>query len=274
MTGADHGGGEAIDPADLLAVAVDAGEAAAAFLMDGLHRERTHVTTKSSLTDMVTEMDQRSEALIVERVTAARPDDGLLGEEGATRTGTTGVVWVIDPLDGTTNYLYGHPGFSVSIAAVAGGATVAGVVVDPVHGETYTATAGGGSRCNDRQLSGPRPGVLPETLVGTGFAYDAGRRALQGQVVAALLPQIRDLRRGGGAAVDLCLVAQGRLDAYFERGLAPWDLAAGGLIAQEAGATVGGFDGGPAGPDGVLAAHPGLFDVLAERLRAAGAAEA
>ena len=263
-----------VDPVDLLVLAVEAGEAAAAFLMEGLHRERTLVATKSSATDMVTEMDQRSEAMIVDHLLAARPADGLLGEEGASKSGTSGIVWVIDPLDGTTNYLYGHPGFSVSIAAVAGDVTLAGVVVDPVHGETYTATTGGGSRVNGRPLTGPRPGGLPEALVGTGFSYDPARRARQGQVVAAMLAQIRDLRRGGGAAVDLCLVAQGRLDAYYERGLAPWDLAAGCLIAQEAGAIVGDFDGGIAGPHGALAAHPDLFDLLAERLRAAGAADA
>ena len=255
----------------LVALATEVGEAAAALLLDGLHRDRTLVATKSSGTDMVTEMDQRSEALIVERLLAARPDDGVLGEEGTDLAGTSGVVWVIDPLDGTTNYLYGYPGFSVSIAAMAGDEALAGVVVDPLHAETFTATAGGGSRCNGRPLDGPRPCALPDALVATGFSYDPDRRARQGLAMAALLPQVRDLRRGGGAAVDLCWVARGRVDAFFERGLAPWDLAAGALIASEAGARVADPSGGSPGAGGVLAAHPALFATLAERLVAAGA---
>lgn len=258
----------------LLALATETGEAAAALLLDGLGRARTHVTTKSSGTDMVTEMDRGSEALIVERLLTARPDDGVLGEEGSQIQGTSGVTWVIDPLDGTTNYLYGYPGFSVSIAAVADGSTVVGVVVDPIHRETFAAAAGGGARCNGERLAGPRSCPLGEVLLGTGFSYDPARRARQGEAIAAVLPRVRDLRRGGGAAVDQCWVGRGRLDAFFERGLAPWDLAAGALIAVEAGARVGDLDGGPAGGHGVLAAHPDRFDELAACLRAAGAADA
>lgn len=258
----------------LLRLAVEVGEEAAALLLDGLHRQRTLVATKSSSTDMVTEMDRRSEALIVERLLAARPDDGLLGEEGAERTGTSGVTWVIDPLDGTTNYLYGHPGFSVSIAAVTDAGTLAAAVVDPIHRETWTATSGDGARCNGAALSGPAPGPLGEVLLATGFSYDPARRARQGAVLAAVLPQVRDVRRGGAAAVDLCWVAGGRVDAFYERGLAPWDLAAGALIAAEAGARVADLDGAVAGGDGVLAAHPDRFDGLAACLLAAGAAQA
>ncbi len=263
-----------MEPSALLALATETGEAAAALLLDGLGRARTHVGTKSSGTDMVTEMDRASEALIVERLLTARPEDGILGEEGADVRGTSGVTWVIDPLDGTTNYLYGYPGFSVSIAALRGDVTVAGVVVDPIHRETFTAVAGGGARCNGERLAGPRSCPLGEVLLGTGFSYDPARRARQGEAIAAVLPQVRDVRRGGGAAVDQCWVGRGRLDAFFERGLAPWDLAAGALIAAEAGARVGDLDGGPAGGHGVLAAHPDRFDELATCLREAGAADA
>ena len=263
-----------IDADALLALAVEVGEAAAAMLLDGLHRQRTLVATKSSTTDMVTEMDQRSEALIVEHLLGARPDDGILGEEGTERSGSSGVTWVIDPLDGTTNYLYGYPGFSVSIAAVGDEGTLAATVVDPIHRETWTATPGGGARCNGEPLTGPAGPALGDTLLATGFSYDPARRARQGQVLAAVLPQVRDVRRGGGAAVDLCWVAGGRVDAFYERGLAPWDLAAGALIAAEAGARVADLDGTVASGEGVLAAHPDLFDDLAACLVAAGAPQA
>lgn len=258
----------------LLGLAVEVGEEAAALLLDGLHRQRTKVSTKSSSTDMVTEMDQRSEALIVERLLAARPQDGVLGEEGTERMGTSGVTWVIDPLDGTTNYLYGYPGFSVSIAAVGDEGTLAAAVVDPIHRETWTATAGGGASCNGVPLAGPGNPPLGALLLATGFSYDPARRARQGEVLAALLPQVRDVRRGGGAAVDLCWVAGGRVDAFYERGLAPWDLAAGALIAAEAGARVADLDGTAASGEGVLAAHPERFAELASCLLAAGAPQA
>lgn len=263
-----------IDTDVLLALAVEIGEEAAALLLDGLHRPRTLVTTKSSSTDMVTEMDRRSEALIVERLLDARPDDGVLGEEGTERPGSSGVTWIIDPLDGTTDYLYGHPGFSVSIAAVTVDGTVAAAVVDPIHRETWTATPGGGARCNGDTLGGPSARPLGETLLATGFSYDPARRARQGLVLAAVLPQVRDLRRSGGAAVDLCWVAGGRVDAFYERGLAPWDLAAGALIAAEAGALVADLDGAEASGEGVLAAHPEVFAELAACLVAAGASQA
>lgn len=259
------------DATALMTLATEVGREAAALLLDGLHQQRTLVATKSSATDMVTEMDQRAEALIVDRLLAARPDDGILGEEGTQRSGSSGVTWVIDPLDGTTNYLYGYPGFSVSIAAVADGQTLAGAVVDPLHRETWTASLGGGAQCNGATVLGPSPGPLGSALLATGFSYDPARRARQGAVVAAVLPQVRDVRRGGGAAVDLCWVARGRVDAFYERGLAPWDLAAGALIASEAGARVADLDGSSADGQGVLAAHPALFDELAACLVAAGA---
>jgi myo-inositol-1(or 4)-monophosphatase len=254
------------EPDALRDLAVALAEEAGALLRDGQDRVRTSVETKSTGTDMVTEMDRASERLIVDGLLAARPEDGLLGEEGASRAGTSGVRWVIDPLDGTTNYLYGFPSYGVSIAAEVDGVPVAGAVHDPVHGETWSATRGGGARCNGRPLRMTGPPTLATALVGTGFAYDAARRAEQAEVLRRVLPNVRDVRRAGAAAVDLCWVAGGRLDAFFERGLAPWDWAAGSLIAAEAGAVAQRFD-----DDGLhVAAPPHLFDPLLALVRPPG----
>ena len=159
----------------------------------------------------------------------------------------------------------------MSIAAVREGVPVIGVVVDPFHRETFTATARGGSHRNGERLHGPRACDLADALLSTGFSYDAAQRARQGNVIAAVLPRVRDLRRGGAAAVDLCWAGCGRVDGFYERGLAPWDLAAGWLVAREAGAQVGNLSGGEPGPEGTLAAHPALFPRLVELLVAAGA---
>ena len=232
---------------------------------------RPEVTgTKSSPTDVVTEMDRAAEALITGRLRAERPGDAFLGEEGG-ESGRGRVRWIIDPLDGTVNYLYGLADWAVSIAAEVDGALVAGVVAVPVRGEVFTAVAGGGAWL--RAGGGPpvtlrcNTGVpLAQALVATGFGYAAGRRAVQGEVVAAVLPRVRDIRRGGSAAVDLCSVAAGRVDAFYERGLNYWDYAAGGLIATEAGARLGGLGGRPASPGFALAAEPALFTQLQDLL--------
>jgi myo-inositol-1(or 4)-monophosphatase len=278
VTDTDPPDGAPIDaptPAELLELAVALAAEAAALLVDGLGRVRTTVETKSTGTDMVTEMDRASERLIVDGVLEARPDDGIVGEEGTDRPGTSGVRWIVDPVDGTTNYLYGHPGFAVSIAAeIDGRGVVAGVVADPLHGDTYTATRGGGSYRNEIRLSGSaetRPG---HALVATGFSYEPERRERQAAVLHHLLPRIRDIRRMGAAAVDLCSVAAGRVDAFYEKGLQPWDYAAGALVAQEAGMTVGDLAGNPTSTAFTLAAPPALFDAIAALLRAAGAADA
>lgn len=256
---------------DLLALATDAATQAAGLLLAGLGQARTDVGTKSSRTDMVTEMDRASEALIVKALLAARPDDGVVGEEGSARTGTSGVRWVIDPLDGTTNYLYGHPGWSVSIAAELDGEVVAGVVLDAMHAETFTATRGGGAlrngepiRCSDQQ-------DVSRALVATGFGYAPERRTAQAEVVGRVIGQIRDIRRMGAASVDLCWVGCGRVDAYFERGLSWWDLAAGSLVAAEAGAVVTSLAGGPPEPGSILAAAPAIADPLRALLDSHGA---
>jgi myo-inositol-1(or 4)-monophosphatase len=262
------------DPDALCRLAGQVAEEAADLLRDGLGRARLEVATKSTGTDMVTEMDRAAEALIVDRLLTARPDDGLLGEEGTDRPGSSGVRWVVDPLDGTTNYLYGLPGFAVSIGAELHGRVVAGVVHDVVRDESFRATLGGGATRDGTPIGVSATKELGLALVATGFSYDPARRARQAAVLAQVVPMVRDIRRFGAAAVDLCSVACGRVDAYYERGLAPWDLAAGGLIAAEAGAVVSDFDGGPPSGDGVLAAAPGIAAALLALVAGAGAASA
>ncbi len=248
-------------------VALAAGEA----LLDGLSHERLTIDTKSTTTDLVTEVDRQSERLVVEGLLDARPDDGVLGEEGTDIAGTTGVTWVIDPLDGTTNYVYGHPGFSVSIAAVVDGEPVVGVVVDPLHDDIFSARRGGGARRNAAPIRCATTTELAYTLVATGFSYRPEQRRDQADVLAALIAQVRDVRRMGGAAVDLCSTACGRVDAYYETGLQPWDMAAGTVIAREAGARVGGLDTDDPSTDFLVAAPPHLFGPLVELLLRSGA---
>ena len=191
--------------------------------------------TKSSEIDIVTRADQAAEALVKARLLGARPDDGMLGEEGDDVRGTSGVVWIVDPIDGTVNYLYGLPHFSVSIAAEVDGEVVAGVVVAPALALEYVATLGGGASCNGRPIH-PRASVpLAERLVGTGFSYEQPARAREATYIARLLPRVRDLRRLGSCALDLCAVASGTLDAYVEEGPHIWDHAAAGLVVLEAG---------------------------------------
>ena len=240
------------DPKELLELAVRLAAEAGRVLVEERPRDLGVASTKSSPTDIVTVMDQRSEKLIVEGILAARPDDGILGEEGASREGTSGVRWVIDPIDGTVNYLYEIPMWCVSIGVEIAGETVAGVVEAPMLGETFTALRGHGAWRNGEpiRIRGGQPGdalPLSAALVATGFGYAAQRRAVQGRIVAELLPLVRDIRRAGSAALDLCSVACGRVDAYFERGTNAWDIAAGALIVEEAGGKVGGLRGGGGG---------------------------
>lgn len=234
-------------------------------------------SAKSSPTDIVTQMDVAAEGLIRSLVGERRPADGILGEEGSESAGTSGIVWVVDPIDGTVNYLYGLPWWTVSIAACVGDRAVAGAVVAPGLDWVATASAGGGAVLETRGASRPLrvSGCVspPEALIATGFGYDSDRRGQQGSAVARLLPKVRDIRRAGAASLDLCLVAAGMVDGYFERGLKPWDLAAGGLIARESGGVVCGMGGGPAGEDMVVAAGPGLMPGLLALLDAVGAGD-
>ena len=259
-----------MDPSALLSIAHRLAEEAGQLLLDGLATAEV-LGSKSTLTDMVTSMDRASEQHIVDGIRASRPDDAIVGEEGTDDGGTSGVRWIIDPLDGTTNYLYALPAYAVSIAVEVDGEVVAGVVADPSHRETYAATVGGGATCNGKPISCSDETMLAHALVGTGFSYDADRRTRQGAVVARLLPRARDVRRMGAAALDLCWVACGRLDAFYEKGLQQWDLAAGTLIAREAGAEVGDLHGGPASTAFTLASTPFLFEELRAVLLDAGA---
>jgi myo-inositol-1(or 4)-monophosphatase len=262
------------DRDELLTLATDLATRAAALLVDGLGRARAEIDTKSSPTDMVTEMDRAAEALIVEGINAARPDDAIVGEEGTAVAGDTGVRWVVDPIDGTTNYLYGLPGFAVSIAVeIDAGAEVA-AVCDPLHRDLFTAVRGRGAWRNGDPIRATRQRDLARALIGTGFSYDPERRARQAAVLGTVLPAVRDIRRGGAASIDLCWVAAGRLDGYYERGLAPWDHTAGALVAREAGARTEDLDGNPPSWDFTLAAGPALFEQLRTLLGRTGARDA
>ncbi|WP_419926641.1 inositol monophosphatase family protein [Candidatus Poriferisocius sp.] len=251
-------------------LAAEAAGVAASLLRAEIGAQR-QITAKSSRTDLVTDLDLACEAAIVDFLTAHRPDDAMLGEEGAGRDGTSGVRWIIDPIDGTVNFVYGHPGFGVSVAAEADGQVVAGAVIDPVLNETFTAHRGGGARLNGRPTAVRPNGDPALALVATGFSYAHERRRRQAEVLGELLPLIGDIRRVGGAAVDLCTVACGRVDAFFEVGLNPWDYAAGALIAGEAGAVVQDLHGNPPSPDFVFAAAPAVADALLDLLQDAEA---
>lgn len=253
---------------ELLAIAIDAALAAGRLLASRDGRVQV-AATKSSPTDVVTEMDRQAEELIRSRILAARPADAILGEEGG-QTGDAPVRWIIDPLDGTVNYLYGLHDWAVSIAAEVSGVIVAGIVNVPRRDEMFGATLGEGAWLQSgegRVALRCGPGVpLGQALVATGFGYRAARRKVQGEVVAAVLPRVRDIRRGGVASVDLCSVAAGRVDGFYERGLNYWDYAAGELIATEAGAVVGGLGGASASSSMAIAAGPSLFGELADML--------
>jgi myo-inositol-1(or 4)-monophosphatase len=262
------------DPDELLALAVAIAREAGELLTNRRTRPEV-VGTKTSPTDVVTEMDEAAEQLIRTRILAERPDDAILGEEGGQTGGNAPVRWIVDPLDGTVNYLYGLPDWAVSIAAEVGGQVVAGAVCAPRRDALYGAVAGGGAW--RATLSGDAPshreplacsaGVsLSRALIATGFGYERGRRVVQGQVLSAVLPRVRDIRRNGACAVDLCSLAAGNVDGYYERGVQYWDIAAGTLIAREAGAVVGGLAGKPAGPSMTIGAGPALFAELHDLL--------
>jgi myo-inositol-1(or 4)-monophosphatase len=258
------------DPHDLLDLARDLAERAGALALS--MREGVLVeATKSTPTDVVTAADSAAEALVVEGLRAARPGDGVLGEEGADDAGSTGVRWVVDPVDGTVNFLYGLPQWAVSIAAEVDGEVVAGIVRDPSKDETYAAVRGGGATLNGRPLRCSGVTDLSQALVATGFSYDSRRRAAQAAHLTTLLPRVRDIRRLGAGALDLCAVAAGRVDAYYEQAMSYWDWAAGALIAREAGAVVGGLRGRPESSALVLAAGPGVHAALDDLLSGLGA---
>ena len=257
------------DAAQLLTLAERLAVAAAAELRR--RPDDLQAGAKSTPTDAVTVMDRRAEAIVLDGLAAARPHDRIVAEESGDNDRDAAVTWYVDPLDGTVNYLYGIPQYAVSIAAAIGGEVVAGVVVDVARSETYAAVRGLGATRDGTPLRCTAQADPALALVGTGFAYSAAARTEQAQVVARMLPQVRDIRRLGSAALDLCAVAAGRLDAYYEAGMHPWDWAAGTLIAREAGARVDGVNGRPLGTGIMLAANPSLFGRLHGLLVAAGA---
>jgi myo-inositol-1(or 4)-monophosphatase len=261
---------EASEIGELHELAIELAEGAAAVVLDS-RRVGMSVTAKSTATDLVTEVDRAAERWLVDRVAARRPRDAVLGEEGAGRAGDSGVRWVLDPIDGTVNFVLGLPQFAVSVAAELDGMVVAGAVCNPVTGETFHARQGGGAYLGDVRLAGPREVPLARAVVATGFGYDAAVRAQQADVAGALLSRVADIRRLGAASLDLCFLAAGRVDAYYESGLNLWDHAAGGLVAVEAGCVTSGLRGRPADADLYAAAGAGLaadFFALLETLGA------
>lgn len=254
---------------EALPVAWRCATTAGAFLRDERPRALA-VDTKSSPTDAVSIMDRSSEQLIVREVLAAFPEDGFLGEEGGERPSLSGRRWIVDPLDATVNYLYGIPLWGVSVALEDEQGTVIGVVAVPESDEVYVAVRGAGSwlveRGRVRRLHGGGCTDLGQALVATGFGYSADRRKRQAQVVAGVISQVRDIRRTGCAVVDFCWLARGRLDAFYEYGLNPWDHAAGALIAREAGIIVTSLTGGQDLDHFFVAAAPAIAQDLREVL--------
>ena len=254
------------DPTELLALAERAARAAGDLLRARVTSEATGLAYKSSSTDPVTDADRDAEAMILGLLRSGRPDDAVLGEEGASASGTSGLRWIVDPLDGTVNYLYGLPNFAVSIACEDGDGTVVGVVHEPLSGETFTAIRGGGAWRDGAALAVNRPESLARSLVATGFSYEAERRARQGELFARLLPRVRDMRRAGSAAIDLAWVACGRLDGYYEHGLTPWDWAGGALLVQEAGGVVRLVPAASGLPGALVAGAPDVVEALVAEL--------
>lgn len=255
---------------ELVALAVDLAREAGRVHVDG-RRGALRIETKSSPTDLVSQVDRECERLIVARLNEKRPHDAVLAEEGTLQEGASGVRWVVDPLDGTTNYIYGYPAWAVSIAVEIDERPAIGVVLDSSSGRLYEAVAGRGARCDGQGIRARRHDDLATALVATGFSYSAGQRAAQGAVAARVLERVRDIRRAGSAALDQCHIAAGHVDAYWELDLSPWDYAAGTVIAREAGAAVefpvGAHGRGPA----VVAATPELLPAFLELLGSAGA---
>ena len=266
--GGDRGRGPDRPGADLsdLGLAERAARAAGELLLERFGGPARGLDSKSSSTDMVSDADRTAEAAVVSLLREERPDDGLLGEEGASREGTSGRRWVVDPLDGTTNYLYGFPQWAVSVAVEDAAGALAGVVFDPVRGELFSAERGAGAHLDGDPLRVRDGAELGRSLVATGFGYEPEWRARQARAAAYLLPRVRDLRRAGAAALDLAWLAAGRLDGYWERGLKPWDWAAGRLLVTEAGGAVAELGGER---HGLVAAGPKLLPQLVELVEAA-----
>jgi myo-inositol-1(or 4)-monophosphatase len=257
---------------ELRDVAVSVAKEAAALALSARPEAIHDVGTKSSKTDVVTAADLAVERLVRTRLAALRPGEPVYGEETGGATAAPGqVTWVTDPIDGTVNYLYGYPWYAVSLAAQIDGVSVAAAVVEPATGRCWTAIRGGGAWLDGRPLRVTTAASLDVSLVATGFGYQAARRERQAAGVAKLLPMVRDIRRAGAASLDLCAVAAGWVDGYFEHGLSRWDWAGGALVAEEAGAVVHLPDStGDLGQDLTFCAAPGIADELRSALRKCG----
>jgi myo-inositol-1(or 4)-monophosphatase len=252
-----------VEDAELLDVAAEAARAAADELLKRFG-DADGVRAKSTPTDLVSDADVAAESAIRSVLATRRPGDAILGEEGGA-SGEGDLRWVVDPLDGTVNYLFGIPVFAVSVACEDSTGTRAGVVLDPLRNECFSSTASGPPRLNGSRLDEvERPSELALAMVATGFSYDAGLRARQAEAVGRVLPRARDIRRAGSAALDLCWCACGRYDAFYERGLHAWDVTAGLLIASGAGLQVRTLAATDGEPDGVLVAPEGFVDELVE----------
>lgn len=256
---------------ELLGIAAGAARSAGHLIRERLADGPARVVTKATPTDMVTEVDGEAELLVVEHILHHRPHDGISGEESGDRPGSSGVHWYVDPLDGTTNFLYRFPAIAVSVGAKVHGEAVAGAIYDVVSGQLATTARGHGAYIDGRRIHVTDKTDLATALIGTGFSYNAEHRAIQADVLRTVLPRIRDIRRAGAAALDLVSVACGRLDGYYESGLEPWDHAAGLLLVEEAGGRHTRVTFGPGGPEAIVAAAPGLLDALVGLLEAAGA---
>jgi myo-inositol-1(or 4)-monophosphatase len=250
---------------ELLSVARDAARTAAAVLVERFG-DPVEVRSKSTPTDLVSDADVAAERALREALAVRRPDDAILGEEGGDRGGggASGLRWVVDPLDGTVNFLFGIPHWCVSVACEDADGTLVGVVLDPLRGETFEATRSGPATLDGRPIAGSARADLATAMVATGFGYDAEVRARQAEVAARVLPRVRDLRRFGSAALDLAWTACGRYDAYFERGLQPWDRAAGALLCARAGLELRELPADGGLPPGLLAAPPALAGQLGD----------
>ena len=245
-----------------LALATKAAREAGALLLELRRSPATGIRSKSSATDLVSEADERAERAIVATIRRRRPDDALVAEEGSSAEGSSGVSWYVDPLDGTINYLYGIPQWSVSICCADTGGPLAGVVFDPLRDELFTAARGGGAHLAGRRLAVTDKRDLASALIATGFGYVAAQREAQGRIVANVVGEVRDLRRFGSAALDLSWVAAGRWDGYFESVEQPWDWMAGAMFVREAGGRVTLLDPkDPAFPR-IIASGPGIHDEL------------
>lgn len=250
---------------ELLQLALQGARAAGELLLDFFRAPAVGVSAKTSPTDLVSDADRSSERFLLDLIRGQRPDDGILAEEGGARDSVSGYTWVLDPLDGTINFLFGIPVWSVSIAIEDEKGAVVGVVHDPSRAETFAAVRGAGATLNGTKVHVSDRDALSEALVGTGFAYEAAARERQAEVVARVLPEVRDIRRAGSAALDLAFLSCGRLDAFYEATMEPWDKAAGVLLVREAGGTVTEL----APPlthlsPGVIAAGPALHTLLSD----------